>query len=124
MKEEIIQDYIQAYNSKDVDNMIENLADHVLFENISNNEVTLSIQGKDAFRKQAIEALSYFSTRKQTILNVRHEGNIVEIDIDYEGIAAMNFPNGIKKGDNLKLKGKSIFEFSADGKIVKLTDIA
>ncbi|PRD57378.1 hypothetical protein C5749_01630 [Sphingobacterium gobiense] len=124
MKEEIIQEYINAYNSKDVNKMIENLSDDVLFENISNHEVTLSIQGKDAFREQAITALSYFSTRKQTILKTRPNGNSVEIDIDYEAIAAMDFPNGIKKGDKVKLKGKSIFEFSQNGKIVKLTDIS
>ncbi len=124
MKKEIIQDYINAYNDKNVNKMVENLSDEILFENISNNEVTLSVQGKDAFKEQAITALSYFSTRKQTILDVKDMGNRVEIDIDYEAVAAMDFPNGIKKGDEIKLKGKSLFEFSQDGEIVKLTDIS
>lgn len=124
MKEKIIQEYIDAYNNKDVDRMIEKLSDDVLFKNISNNEVTFSIQGKDAFREQAVAALSYFSTRKQIILKFRDKGNTVEIDVAYEAIAAMDFPNGIKKGDEVKLKGKSIFKFSQDGEIVKLTDIS
>lgn len=124
MREEIIQEYVNAYNNKDVDKMIENLADDVLFENISNHEVTLSIRGKDAFREQAIAALSYFSARKQTILRTQHKGNTVEIYIDYEAIAAIDFPNGIKKGDEVKIMGRSIFEFARSGKIIKLTDIS
>jgi hypothetical protein len=35
----------------------------------------------------------------------------------------MDFPNGLKKGEEISLDGKSIFEFSEDGKIMKLTDI-
>lgn len=124
MKEKIIQNYIDAYNDKDVDKMVENLSDDVLFENISNNEVTLSIQGKDAFREQAITALSYFSTRKQTVLDFKHNGNTTEIDIDYKAISAMDLPNGIKKGDTVNFQGKSVFEFSQDGRIVKLTDVS
>ncbi|MFD1769818.1 nuclear transport factor 2 family protein [Sphingobacterium suaedae] len=116
--------YIAAYNDMKVDNMVENLADHVLFENISNNEVTLSIQGKDAFREQAIEALSYFSEREQAIGSITHTYNSTKIVINYKAIAAMDFPNGLKKGDEISLKGKSIFEFSEDGKIVRLTDIS
>ncbi len=30
---------------------------------------------------------------------------------------------GMKKGDEIKLKRKSIFEFSEDRKIIRLTDI-
>ena len=35
----------------------------------------------------------------------------------------MDFPNGLKKGQELNLIGKSIFEFDGD-KIIKLTDVS
>jgi hypothetical protein len=35
----------------------------------------------------------------------------------------MDFPNGLKKGNELILKGKSVFKF-LDNKIIKLTDIS
>ncbi|SFT09144.1 hypothetical protein SAMN05660206_111100 [Sphingobacterium wenxiniae] len=48
----------------------------------------------------------------------------MEIEIDYEATAAIDFPNGIRKGDTNKLKGKSAFEFSHHKKIIKLLDIS
>jgi len=36
----------------------------------------------------------------------------------------MDFPNGIKTGDTIKLAGKSVFVFAQDGKIAKITDIS
>jgi len=46
-----------------------------------------------------------------------------EIEIEYFGILAIDFPNGMKKGGEIKLNGKSIFEFN-DEKIIRLTDIS
>lgn len=118
-----IYQYIEAYNQLDVPNMIVNMSDTIIFLNMENNKSTMRLEGRDEFKKQAIEAVSYFTHRQQTILSMTHKWNSTEITVDYRAIAAMDFPNAIKKGDEVKLKVKSIFEFSEDGKIVKLTDI-
>ncbi|MGJ1412781.1 hypothetical protein ACR78Z_24215 [Sphingobacterium thalpophilum] len=89
-----------------------------------NGEKTMELLGIDAFKKQAIEALSYFSTREQAIESMTHSLSSTEIVINYRATAAMDFPNGLKKGDVINLQGKSVFEFSADGKISRLTDIS
>lgn len=107
----------------DAENMIADFDDEIVFQNIMNNEQTMYLQGIEEFKKQAIEALSYFSERQQSIETMTHKYNSTEIVISYRAIAAIDFPNGLKKGDEINLKGKSIFEFSADGKIRKLTDI-
>src|SRR5690606_13795732 len=119
-----IYQYIEAYNQFDVPNMVVNMSDTIIFLNMENNKSTMRLEGADEFKKQAIEAVSYFTQRQQTILSMTHKWNSTEITVDYHAIAAMDFPNGIKKGDQVKLKGKSIFEFSQDGEIVKLTDIS
>lgn len=119
-----IYQYIEAYNQLDVPNMTVNMSDTVVFQNIENNKSTLLLEGIDEFKKQAVETVSYFTQRQQTILSMTHKCNSTEITVDYNAIAAMDFPNGIKTGNEIKLKGKSIFEFSEDGKIVKLTDIS
>src|SRR5690606_27109761 len=119
-----IYQYIEAYNRLDVSNMTVNMSDTFVFQNIENNKSTMLLEGIDEFKKQAIEAVSYFTQRQQTILSMTHKCHYTEITVDYNAIAAMDFPNGIKKGNEIKLKGKSIFEFSEDGKIVKLTDIS
>ncbi len=116
--------YLDAYNKMDVESMIADFDDVIVFLNVMNGEKTMELQGIEAFKKQAIESLSYFSLREQAIESMTHTNNSTEIVINYRAIAAMDFPNGLKKGGKIKLQGKSIFEFSEDGKIISLTDIA
>ncbi len=116
--------YVEAYNQMDVEDMIAHLDDGIVFLNVMNGQNTLELKGIEEFKKQAIEALSYFSERQQSIESITHNSSSAEITINYRAIAAMDFPNGLKKGDEINLKGKSIFEFSEGGKISRLTDIA
>ena len=117
----IIEDYIQAYNEFDSVGMTKDLHQEVVFENMTNGEVTMKLEGLAAFRKQAEEALNYFSERQQKVERWEHRGDEVWIKIQYSATAAMDFPNGPKKGDQLELKGESIFTFDGD-KIVKIRD--
>lgn len=116
--------YLDAYNKMEVENMIADFSDDIIFQNVMNGEKTMELQGIEEFKKQAIEALSYFSEREQSIETMTHSHSSTEIVINYRTIAAMDFPNGLKKGDEITLKGKSNFEFSEDGKISKLTNIS
>lgn len=122
-REKIITDYINAYNNFDVEKMMSNLDEKIKFENISNGIISMTLDGLSSFRKQAEDAKSIFKTRKQTIKSWTHHDNHTEIEIDYDAVLAIDLPNGLKKGENLKLQGKSIFKFSGD-KIIELTDIS
>ncbi len=101
--------------------MVLHFDDQIIFENIQDGVTNMSLKGRDAFIHQAEQAKSYFSERTQVIRSFSHSGNTTEIEIDYHAIAAMDFPNGLRKGQELKLTAKSIFEFT-DGIINKLTD--
>jgi Uncharacterized conserved protein (DUF2358). len=116
--------YVEAYNKIDVENMIADFADDIIFINVMNGENTMELKGIEEFKKQAIEALSYFTEREQSIETITHTRSSTEIVINYSAISAMDFSNGLKKGDEINIQGKSIFEFSTDGKIVRLTDIS
>ena len=120
---EIIQDYVKAYNNFDVQGMIKNLHEDVIFKNISNNEVNLITNGKLAFEEQALQAKQYFKTRQQSITNIVFTNEIAEISIEYKGIIAFDLPNGLKENDKIELQGKSIFRFT-DDKIIEITDIS
>lgn len=122
-RETIIQAYIDGYNQFDVDKMVAHLDEQIIFENQQGGVVNMSLQGLEAFRQQAELAKSYFSERKQTIKAFRHTDTITEIDIEYVAVLAMDFPNGMQKGQKLSLTGKSVFTFSSD-KVVKLVDIS
>ncbi len=116
-----IENYIQSYNSFDIDGMIKDLDDEVVFENIANGEVDLRVEGIAGFKEQAESAKQYFTQRQQTITSWEMDGDMVGIEIDYEAILAVDLPNGMKAGDTLKLKGQSEFVFEGD-KIVAIRD--
>lgn len=119
----IINNYIDGYNQFDIEKMVMDFDDNIVFENIQNNEISLSLKGLTAFKEQAKTAKTYFTKRMQTVKSFRHFDNSTEVEIDYRAILAVDFPNGLKKGQELKLSGKSVFEFEKN-KIIKLTDIS
>lgn len=122
-REHLIQNYIQAYNNMDLEGMLATLTEDIVFENIQNGEISMKLEGKEAFREQALQAISYFSEGKQIITNISHLEKTSETEIQYRAVMALDFPNGLKKGQVIELKGKSIFEFM-EGKISRLTDIS
>ena len=122
-REQVIRQYIDSYNSFDIEGMLKDLDEDVQFENISGGVVDLRIKGLTAFREQAEKAKAFFSERHQTIRSFQHEGNQTTIEIDYHAVLAIDLPNGLKKGDALDLKGKSIFIFD-NAEITSITDIS
>lgn len=123
-REAIVENYIEGYNSFDIEKMTKDMDDGVQFKNVSNGEVNMELDGIDAFRQQAQEATAYFSERTQTINSVKHENGAVEIEIAYYAIAAKDLPNGLKKGQAIHLTGTSVFTFSKENKITSITDIS
>ena len=120
---QLVEAYIEAYNRFDVAGMLVPLHEDVVFRNVSNGEVSLTTNGKEAFRQQAKQATQYFSEREQHVTDWQVNGQQVEVAIDYTAVAAIAFPNGLKPGDTLHMQGKSVFEF-ADGKIISIEDIS
>ena len=122
-REKIIKNYIEGYNQFDIEKMVTDFADSIIFENIQNGETNMSLKGLAAFKQQAEQAKAYFTKRTQTIKSFVHSENTTEIEVDYSAILGMDFPNGLKKGQDLNLVGRSIFVFDRN-KIIKLTDIS
>ncbi|MBT30762.1 MAG: hypothetical protein CMO01_13975 [Thalassobius sp.] len=122
-KKEMIENYIQGYNSFDVKVMLRDLHHDVVFKNIANGEVTLETEGFEAFKNQAEHTKSFFTEREQKILSFDEKEDSIEIAIDYTGKLAIDLPEGFKTGDTLNLKGKSIFNFK-DDKIIEIQDIS
>jgi ketosteroid isomerase-like protein len=123
VRKKIIENYVEGYNDFDIPKMIRDFSDDVIFENVQNGKISMTLSGIKEFINQAEKSMQFFSQRKQTILSFRHESEKTEIEIDYYGVLEADFPNGLKKGQEIKMKGKSIFEFR-EGKIIKLTDIS
>ena len=122
-KENIVKNYVNAYNNFDVNEMMADMDQSIVFENVANGKVNMTLNGLDEFKAQAEEGKNLFSSRQQTIKGFTHTNEQTEIEIAYHAVLAIDLPNGMKKGDELNLSGRSIFKFSGD-KIVKITDIS
>lgn len=122
-KEQLIHRYLKAYNTMNIPEMIAVLDPNVVFENYSGETKTHELRGKEAFEKQAIEALSYFSQRRQVPLSFEHKEEKTLVSIDYWAILNSDLPNGMKKGQELQMKGKSIITFTGS-KIASIQDFA
>ncbi|WP_254528942.1 MULTISPECIES: nuclear transport factor 2 family protein [unclassified Sphingobacterium] len=123
-REEIIKNYINGYNSFNTEMMSRDLDENLLFENISNGNVTDSLVGKQEFMNQAEQAKSFFSERHQKITAMEHFENYSEITIEYSAKLSKDLSPELNIGDSIQLDGKSIFEFSPENKIIVLKDIS
>ncbi len=121
--QQLIQAYIKAYNAFDIAGMLATLHPSIEFTNISGGEITLDTKGIEAFETQARQGAQFFRQRTQTITDIQADNETVEVLIDYQAVLAQDLPNGLKAGDTLNLKGKSIFRFK-DGLIITIEDIS
>ena len=122
-KIKIIENFIHAYNTFDMNGMLKDIHKNIKFENISNGQIDLVTNGIDEFKEQAEHAKTYFKERRERILNINIEDDRIEVNIDYFGILAKDLSDELKSGDTLRLKGRSIFKFK-EGKIISIQDIS
>jgi len=118
---DLIEKYLSAYNTFNIDGMIGFLNENIHFRNISKGEVNSETKGIQEFRTLAEQSIQVFSQRRQVIKNIIFAGDKAEVDIDYEGILSSDLPNGMKAGETLKLQGKSIFQMK-DKKLILIED--
>ncbi|MEQ8320597.1 MAG: nuclear transport factor 2 family protein [Rhodospirillales bacterium] len=111
MLDEVIARYIASYNARDIDGMIGCVTDDVVFENISNTGQSMRLDGKDMMRQVADLSGNAFSYRRQRLVNVVTGAGKAAAEIEFEGKAAVDLPNGIRAGETVKIRGASFFEF-------------
>ncbi len=122
-KRTLIKRYLHAYNTFDIDGMLSLLHPNIQFRNIAGGEVTAETSGITALRHLAERSRDLFSFRKQTLTRIALHDNRALIEVAFEGFLAADLPNGMKKGETLRLTGRSEFTFH-DGKINRITDIS
>ncbi|WP_017812693.1 MULTISPECIES: nuclear transport factor 2 family protein [Paenibacillus] len=118
---DMIDSYVQAYNTFDIEGMMSFLHDDITFRNIASGEITAETQGIQHFRELAQQSAAMFATRCQTITGYNWNDDCIEVGIMYKGTFAVDLPNGYKSGDQLELNGTSKFKIS-DDKIILIED--
>jgi hypothetical protein len=51
-RENIIKDYIEGYNQFDIEKMVSNMDDNIVFENIQNGNINMNLIDLTAFRNK------------------------------------------------------------------------
>ena len=120
-QKKMIEEYIHAYNQFEIESMLILLHEDIVFENFSEGICNVKTEGIDEFRLQAQDARKYFSKRQQTIKEWDIQIDKIIVEIAYEGILAIDLPNGMKAGDCVLIEGQSEFMFT-DTKISKIVD--
>ncbi len=111
MLDEIIRRYIASYNDRDIDAMLACVTDDVVFENISNAGQSMRLDGKAMMRQVAEVSGNAFSYRRQRLINLVTSETKAAAEIEFEGRAAVDLPNGVRAGETVKVRGASFFEF-------------
>jgi ketosteroid isomerase-like protein len=119
---QIIETYLSAYNSKDVDALVECVSADVVFENVSNAGQSIKIEGRDAFAELARQAAALFTSRQQTVRTAVVDGDNVAIEVDWLGTPAVDL-GAMKAGTEVALRGASFITLSG-GKLSRIVDLS
>lgn len=119
--ENLIRQYIDAYNRMDVPGMMVLLHDVIVFENVSNTQGITATSGRTDFEAIARQSLPLFRSRRQTIRSLTLGERTAAVEIEYEAVLAIDLPTGPKAGETMQLRGVTMFAFS-DGKIARISD--
>lgn len=113
-KIEIVKNFISAYNSLNVESMITSLHPEIEFKNISGGVLTAHTKGIEEFWELASSSIKIFKEREQNITSYTESDDTVIAEINFHGVMAIDFPNGLKAGEILTMNGKSKYVFKDD----------
>ncbi|OUJ72454.1 nuclear transport factor 2 family protein [Hymenobacter crusticola] len=116
-----IEAYLAAYNAKDIPAMLALLDEQIVFENVSNTSGVITTSTKQEFAALARQSVDYFAERRQIVRFAVMGAGAAAVEIDYQATLAQDLPNGLKAGEQLKLRGVSVFEWR-DGKFTRISD--
>lgn len=120
-KEEIIRQYIEAYNGFNIDAILALMHPDIRFQNISHGEINAQTRGKPEFEALARQSAALFTARSQSLRSLQISEDKAIAEIDFLALLASDLPNGLKAGAKLELKGTTEFLFK-DGLIWSIID--
>jgi predicted ester cyclase len=110
-RQHLIERYIAAYNSFDIDGMAAVLRPDVRFDNFADNVKSHETAGIAAFRTLALSSAALFSRRRQTIMALEFDPDKVIATIAFSGTVAHDIPGGPAAGAEVAMAGSSTFTF-------------
>ena len=120
-KRTLIKQYIEAYDSFNIQELSSLMHPEVIFSNVSEGKEQEKAEGVDEFLALAEATQSMFESRHQDITGYLFNGEHAVVNIDCKGVLAKDLPSGLKAGDLLHLTGKTEFNFEGN-KLKRIVD--
>jgi len=120
-QKDLIDRYLAAYNTFDIEGMLAQLDPAIRFENYSGGTLSAETTGIDAFRQLAEQSKTLFSEREQRVTALAQKGEMLVAEIAWRGRLAADVPGGPPAGTLIEMAGRSEFTFGAGG-IVRIVD--
>lgn len=117
----LIARYIECYNARDIEGMVACVTDDVIFENIASDGQSMRLEGKAAMANVAELSGNAFSYRRQRVISLVDGTERAAAEIEFEGKAAVDLPNGVKAGESIRVRGASFFEIRG-GLLCRIAD--
>ena len=121
-KRSMIECFVHAFNSFDVDAMVSLLDPDVEYRCIVAGTVLHGATGIEEFRSLGEQWQIRYSSRKLTVMELYQKGSQVVMEISYAAVLAVDSADGMKAGDTVKREGISEVAFR-DEKISSITEI-
>ena len=112
--EELINIYVNGYNTFNMKKMLSPLHSKIVFENYVKDELTMKLEGVKSFKKRAQKGFEMFSKRKQELLSIEHKEDQTIVLVNYSATLKVNVGDKMKKGQVMNVSGKNIFTFQDD----------
>ncbi len=120
-KRTLIKQYIEAYDTFNIQELSALMHPEVIFSNISDGLEQETTEGVDAFLALAEANQSMFESRHQDITGYLFNGEHAVVNIDSRSVLAQDLPSGLKAGELLHLTGKTEFNFEGN-KLKRIVD--
>ena len=113
-REKIITDFVSAYNEGNVKKLIHHLSADIKYENTSDKNVYMVINGISNIELQFSMAQDIFKYRNITIQTFIHYGVTTEVNINYKSELAIKLEQWRNLGSSADTSGKMLFTFEDD----------
>lgn len=110
-KRSVIDRYVHAFNSFDVDTMVSVLHPEISYTCISNGTTVFSAAGIEEFRTLGELWQKLFSSRKLTVIELYEKANLTILEISCSAVWAIESPDGMKAGETLVQEGVAEISF-------------
>jgi steroid delta-isomerase-like uncharacterized protein len=106
----LVERYITLSNHDDIEGVLACCADDVMFETVMNPRGSVRLQGKDQVREVLEGTMQAFEERVHKVASIIVDGDRVAAETVFTGKARVELGDGVMPGDNVAIRGATIFE--------------